>query len=373
MRPVWAEINLKAIAENIKTLKALTKPEVLFMAVVKADGYGHGAVPVARAALESGADRLGVALAEEGTQLRHEKIEVPIQILSEISPDDHSLEQVVENDLIATLCQKEVTRALSKAAQDKGKTLKVHIKVDTGMNRLGLPADPTTVYEFVRFVEDLPNLEIEGIFTHFALADRPENNFTAEQFGRFKAVLDRLEQEEVKIPLKHAANSAAIIAFPKTHLDMVRAGISLYGLPPSAELAGQIKLNPALSLKTRISYLKEVPAGQGVSYGHTYVTQETRQVATLPLGYADGYSRLLSNKSEVLVKGKRVKEIGTICMDQFMVDVTDVPEVSVGEEVVLIGKQGSEEVTADELANLLGTINYEIVCMISKRVPRIYV
>lgn len=373
MRPVWAEIDLKAIAHNVKTLKSLTKPGVLFMAVVKADGYGHGAVPVARAALEGGADRFGVALSEEGAELRKANIKAPIQILSEISPDDHSLTLAVENDLIPAICQAEVAEALSEAAKRQGKTVKVHVKVDTGMGRLGIPAEPQAALEFIELVRGLENLEIEGVFSHFAMADKPAEPVTAEQFGKFKVVLEALEAAGVTIPLKHTANSAALMAFPETHLDMVRPGIAIYGLPPAADQAGKVDLKPALSFKTKILFLKDVPTGQGISYGHTYVAPGPRKAATLPLGYADGYSRLLSNKSEVLVKGRRASEIGTITMDQIMVDVSDILGVRVGDEVVLIGRQGTEEITADEIAALIGTINYEVVCMISKRVPRVYV
>jgi alanine racemase len=373
LRPAWAEINLEAVARNIATLRKLVEPDALFMAVVKADGYGHGAIPVSRTALKSGADRLGVALVEEAIELREQHIHTPIHILSEIPPETYEASRVATSDLIPTVCQMSVAEKLSRAAVQAGRGVKVHIKVDTGMNRLGIPADPERVVNFVRQVQDLPNLEVEGIFTHFALADKPQSDFTDRQFERFQRVIESLEDNGIKVPIKHAANSAAIMTKPQTHLDMVRAGISIYGLPPSPELSQVVRLKPALSLKTKISYLKRVPVGEGISYGLTYRTDKPTLIATLPIGYADGYSRSLSNRSEVLVRGKRARVAGTICMDQFMVDVNHIPNVKVGEEVTLIGRQKGQEITADEIAKLMGTINYEVVCAISKRVPRVYV
>lgn len=343
------------------------------MAVVKADAYGHGAVPVARIALKSGADRLGVALLEEAIQLRDQDVHAPIHILSEIPPEDYEASQVVARDLTPTVYQMPVAEKLSRAAVRAEKNVRVHIKVDTGMHRLGISVDPEEVIDFVRRIQKLPNLEVEGIFTHFAMADKPQSDFTDRQFERFQQILKALEKNGIKVPIKHAANSAAIMTKPETHLDMVRAGISIYGLPPSSELKQIVQLEPALSLKTKISYLKRVPAGEGISYGLTYQTEKPTLIATLPVGYADGYSRSLSNRSEVLVRGKRARVAGTICMDQFMVDVNHIPNVKVGDEVTLIGRQGGEEITADEIAELMSTINYEVVCAIGKRVPRIYV
>ncbi len=373
MRPAWAEIDLEAIAKNIKTLKQLAQPNTLFMAVVKADAYGHGAVPVSRVALKSGADRLGVALVEEAIELRDQNINAPIHILSEIPPEDYEASQVVSRGLIPTVCQILVAEKLSRAAVQSGKSVKVHIKVDTGMNRLGIPADPEGAVNFVKRVRELPNVEVEGIFTHFALADKPQSDSTERQFERFQRVTSALEKNGIKVPIEHAANSAAIMTKPETHLDMVRAGISIYGLPPSPGLSKIVELKPALSLKAKISYLKRVPAGEGVSYGLTYRTNKATLIATLPIGYADGYSRSLSNKSDVLVRGKRARVTGTICMDQFMVDVNHISDVKVTDEVTLIGSQGSQEITADEIAALMGTINYEVVCAIGKRVPRVYI
>lgn len=368
-RPVWAEINLQAIRDNVKTLKSLTKPGTLFMAVVKANGYGHGAKQVARAAVEGGADRLGVALVEEAVELREAGFRVPIHILSEIPPEAAPL--VISNDFIPTVCTRPVAEALSRVAQKSNRKAKIHLKVDTGMNRLGL--FPAEVPSFIEFVNKLPNLEIEGIFTHFALADKPENEYTLRQLRKFQDLLLILQKKGVNIRLKHAANSAATVFFPETHFDMIRIGITLYGLHPSAATKGKINLKPALQLKARVSYVKKIKAGEGVSYGFTYRSPVATTIVTLPLGYGDGYSRLLSNKSQVLLEGQRMPVVGQICMDQLMVDAGPLEGVAPGSEAVLIGRQGNEEISVDELADILGTINYEVVCMINSRVPRVYV
>lgn len=372
MRPVWAEIDLSAIKHNIEVLRGLTRPGALFMAVVKANGYGHGAIQVAEAAIAAGADRLGVATIEEAMQLSNAGISVPIHILTEIPSDQGDLCAAVNKGFVLTVCRRDFVDALSSAALETGKPAKVHIKVDTGMNRLGIPGNPRDVAAFIEHMLNLGNVDIEGIFTHFATADDPSSDFPRVQMERFNNVLAALADRKICPPVRHAANSAAIITFPDSHLDMVRAGIAMYGLSPSAAMAGSADVKPALSLKTRISFIKDVPAGQGISYGLAFVTKKASRIATLPLGYADGYSRLLSNKTEVLVKGKRVANTGTICMDQFMVDVSDVPGAETGDECILIGQSGADRITAEDLAAKLGTINYEIVCAVSARVPRIY-
>ena len=367
-RGVWAEIDLRAIANNITEFQNIIKPDCQLMVVVKADAYGHGAVPVAEEALKNGANRLGVATVQEGRELRLAGISAPIQILSQAPV--FASKEIVENDLIPTVCIPEEVSSLASEAEKAKKKVKVHVKVDTGMNRIGL--FPDQVLPFLKHFEEFPSLEIEGISTHFALANQPQDDSTKNQFAKFTDLVDQLEQEGINIALKHAANSAACIFFPDTHLDMVRIGISLYGLHPSSESKGKISLEPALSLKAKVVYLKTIEKGEGVSYGLTYKAPSAVQVATLPLGYADGYTRLLSNKSEVLVEGSRASAIGNICMDQFMVNVTDISGVDVGTDVILIGRQNGGEISVDELAEILGTINYEITCMISKRVPRIY-
>ena len=368
-RPVWAEVNLDSICANIKTIKKLLGDKTILMAVVKADGYGHGAVEVSREALRCGAGRLGVALPEEGVSLRKAGIKAPIQILGEIHPSASRL--VIEYDLIPTLCSAAAASSLSSEAKRRNKSVKFHAKVDTGMHRLGLA--PGEVSAFLNYLKNLPGLELEGIFTHFACADRPENGYTKRQFSEFTALISGLEEDGFVFSLKHAANSAAATFFPETHLDMVRIGIALYGLHPSDATKGKIDLRPALRLISSVSSLKPLPAGEGVSYSLTYRAAKDTRVALLTLGYADGYTRLLSNRADVLINGRRAPVIGNICMDQFMVDVGAIENVKSGDEVVLIGKQDEEEISADDLAKILGTINYEITCMISKRVPRVYV
>ncbi|MFA5867288.1 MAG: alanine racemase [Actinomycetota bacterium] len=372
MRPVWAEIDLTAIIHNTKILKGLVSPDTLFMAVVKANGYGHGAYRVAEAALAAGADRLGVATIEEAGQLMSAGIDTPIHILSEAPPNPEDSGAIAENKFIATVCRPETADSLSRAAEDIGQEVVVHVKIDTGMNRLGLKDDPAAVVAFLEHLNRLPAIMPEGIFTHFATADDPASDFPARQLDRFMTVVGELDKRGLCPPIKHAANSAAIIGFPESHMDMVRAGIAMYGLDPSPAFAGRAEIKPALALKARISFVKEVPAGEGISYGLTFKTSRDSRIATLPLGYADGYSRLLSNKTDVLVKGQRAVNTGTICMDQFMVDVTEIAGVEPGTEAALIGRDGGASITADEIASRLGTINYEVVCMISARVPRVY-
>lgn len=340
------------------------------MAVVKANAYGHGAVEVSRTLLANGADRLGVALLQEALELRQEGFAVPILILG-FTPS-HQLEAVVRANIAQTIFSYEQAWTLSRVAGELGKKARVHVKIDTGMGRLGFPADDQTVKTILR-ISRLPNLEIEGIFTHFATADEKDKTFTRYQFEQFQWVVEELKAQGLEIPLKHAANSAAIIDLPETHLDLVRPGISLYGIYPSPDVCkDRINLIPAMTFKTQIAFLKRVRPGTSISYGRTYVAKEERVIATLPLGYADGYSRALSNRGKVLVKGKKVPIVGRVCMDQTMIDVTEVSDVRVGDEVVLFGREGREKLPVEEVAGQLGTIAYEVVCMVSSRVPRVY-
>lgn len=365
-RPVWAEINLNAIGKNIGTIKKLISPDTRFMAVVKADGYGHGAIEVSKEALRWGVDRLGVALPEEGVALRKAGITAPVQILGEMHPSAASL--VVEYNLIPTICSKVAADALAAEANLQNKSIQLHIKVDTGMNRLGLFPDDVPL--FMDYLKQLPCLEVEGIYTHFACADDPESNYTKKQLSKFMHLISDLQDKNSCPPLRHAANSAATIFLPQSHLDMVRIGIALYGLHPSDATKAKINLEPALSLITSISQIKPLLAGEGVSYSLTHVATRDSVLGLLALGYADGYSRRLSNRAEVLIGGCRAPVVGNICMDQLLVDISDIEGTKVGDEVVLIGKQNTQEIAADELAGILGTINYEITCMISNRVPR---
>jgi len=369
-RPVWAEIDLAAIVNNLNELRRVTRPPAGMMAVVKANAYGHGAVPVSKTVLANGADCLGVAIFNEARELREAGIRAPILILG-YTPAEQALE-TVKLDVAQTIYSLEGAEALSAAAVKLGKKVKFHIKIDTGMSRLGFKIDAGTLQEVMK-IAALPGIEVEGMMTHFAVADIADKEFTYSQSRKFDNLVLQLKEMGFNCPVKHVANSAAIIDLPGMHLDMVRAGISLYGLYPSRDvMKHKINLIPAMSLRARVAHLKTVPPGTGISYGRTYTTDQETIVATVPVGYADGYSRRLSNKAHVLVNGRRAPVIGTVCMDQFMIDVTNIPGVKVGDEVTLMGRQGNLEVTADMLADLLGTINYEIVCMVSARVPRVY-
>lgn len=368
--PVWAEINLSAITHNMREIRQVVGTATRIMAVVKADAYGHGAVEVSKAALVGGADWLGVARLAEGVALREAGLDVPILVLGYTPPEQAA--EVVRYELSQTVYTGEAASFLAAAAGREGRRARVHLKIDTGMGRIGWLADSPAVPEILS-VAGLPDLEIEGIFTHFATADSRDKSYAREQFERFLVMIEALQRNGLEIPFKHAANSAALLEMPETRLDMVRPGIIIYGLFPSDEVDRTlINLQPAMSLKTRVAYVKHVPAGFKVSYGCTFTTRKPTTIATLPLGYADGYSRLLSAKGEVLIHGQRAPVAGRVCMDQFMVDVGHVPDVEIGDEAVLFGRQGSAEITADEVANWLGTINYEVVCMVSHRVPRVF-
>lgn len=369
-RPTRAEIDLDCVAHNLRLAREAVGPAVAVMAVVKADAYGHGAVPVARAALAAGAARLGVAALEEARALRQSGIAAPVLIMGWTPPGQ--LEAALELNLTLTLFSAADARAVSELASRRGRRARVHVKVDTGMGRLGFPAGEGAVAEIASLCR-LPGLEPEGIYTHLAASDS-DREFTLEQLGRFQAVIRDLEALGITFPMRHAANSGAVWHVPEAHLDMVRLGISLYGYHPAGhEAAGdRPALRPALSWLTAVAQVKEVPPGTPVSYGRTYVTRWWERLATLPVGYADGYSRGLSNRGAVLIGGRRAPVVGRVCMDQIVVSVPAGVEVRQGDEAVLIGRQGDEAISADDLAGWLGTINYEILCAISKRVPRYY-
>jgi len=378
----WAEIDLSAYAHNIRELKRVTQPQARLMAVVKADGYGHGAVEVARTALQNGAEFLGVARIHEAVELRAAGLEAPILVFGYSSPD--SAPTLIDHDLIQTVYSPTTAKALSGQAARQGKKIKIHIKVDSGMGRLGLllgesagkapPNIPAagTIGD-VEVISRLANLEVEGIFTHFATSDSADKSYANRQLERFMEFINQLDQAKLKPPLAHAANSAAVIDLPEAHLDMVRPGIATYGLYPSDEVnQSKVKLKPVMTLKSSIIHLKKVPAGFPVSYGITYRTEKPTTIATVPVGYADGYNRLLSSRGQMLVRGKRVPIVGRVCMDLTMLDVGALKDVMIEDEVVVFGQQGIEALTADELAASLNTINYEIVTSITARVPRIY-
>ena len=369
---VWVEVDLKAIAHNIRELRRITNPKARFMAIVKANAYGHGIIEVARQSLENGAEALGVAHIEEGIQLRKAGIDVPVLIFGYTSPV-HA-KKLIEFDLTQTVYSYETSRALSEAVAAYGKKIKVHIKVDTGMGRLGLLREITdSAVSEVESISRLPMLELEGIYTHFSTADKSDRSYADKQFEIFMDFLNRLRSAGLEIPVTHIANSAAIINMPETHLDMVRAGISIYGLYPSEEVDRSIiKLKPAMELKTKIIHLKKVPAGFKVSYGTNYETEKPTTIATVSIGYADGLNRLLSSKGRMLVCGQSAPIVGRVCMDMTMLDVGEIPEIAIGEEVVVFGKQGNASISVDEIASTINTINYEVVSTIMERVPRIY-
>jgi alanine racemase len=372
---VWAEIDLSAYRHNIGELKKITAAGARFMAVVKADGYGHGAVEVSRVALESGADCLGVARLEEGLQLRHAGIAAPILIFGYTPP--RNARDLIDNDLTQTVFSYSAAEALAGQAERCGRKLRAQIKVDTGMGRLGVLATETSADQRlheVQSIASLSGLEIEGLYTHFATADSADASYAELQLRRLRELLGALATLGLEIPIKHAANSAALMHLPDSHLDLVRPGIATYGLQPSSQWQrDDLNLEPVLQWKTRIIHLKKVPAGFGVSYGITYKTSEPTTLAIVPVGYADGLNRALSSRGQMLVEGRRVPIVGRVCMDLTILDVGEVPGVSVGDEVVVLGRQGERVLTAEDMAATLDTINYEIVTSISQRVPRIYV
>ena len=370
IRPVWMEVNLDNLAYNIRQIKNSIIAPASIMGIVKADAYGHGAAEISRVLLEEGVQRLGVAVLDEGIALRQEGIDVPILVLGYTPPQ--LFHKVLEHRITPTLYNYQDAVKLSELASKNGSNVKVHLKLDTGMGRIGMIPGQDSL-DMVSNIYALPGIKIEGIFTHFSVADEKDKTYTREQFKKFTGFVNTLKERGIDIPLRHAGNSAAGIDLPETHLDMVRPGVILYGLYPSDEVdKGKLSLKPLASLKTVISHVKTVPSGTSVGYGRKYISAGERVIATLPIGYADGYTRLLSGKASVLVHGTRAPLAGNICMDQCMIDVTGIEDVKVGDEVVLIGRQGEETITAEELASLLGTINYEIVCMIGKRVPRVY-
>ena len=363
-RPVWAEIDLDAIAGNIAGLRRRIGDGTELLAVVKANGYGHGAVPVARTALEAGAQRLGVACLDEAVQLRRAGVNVPIVILGHTPVWE--AKRLVEYKVTPTIDTKQLALAVARFSTEQGTVTPVHLKVETGMNRFGLT--PDEVVDFAQFLRTLPGLEVEGLYTHFAMADEEDNTFTRQQFKLFLSTAERLPW----IPCRHVANSAAVLDEPGMCLDMVRPGISIYGCYPSSQVSNSVQLRPALSLKSRIVRLHDLAPGETVSYGGTWMAQKPTRIALVPCGYADGLPRILSSKGSVLVRGRRAPIVGRICMDQCVVDVGHIPGVALGDEVVIIGKQGEEQITVEEVASLAGTINYEILCGISPRVPRFY-
>jgi len=364
-RPTWAEVNLKSLAHNLNQVKKLLSGKTKIMATIKADAYGHGLIPVARKLAGCGVDYFGVASIDEGIKLRLARVKEPILILGLVLKEDAT--PLFRYKLTSTICSYDLALELDRQARRLGQKIKVHIKVDTGMGRIGVAQDDAL--KLLRKIHRLKFIEIEGIFTHFAFADM-DREFTVRQINLFNDLISQLEKNGINIPLKHTANSMGILAYRNSHFNMVRPGLVLYGLYPKQGL--KINLKPVLSLKTKVLYVKEVPKGCGISYGHIYVTKNKTTIITLPIGYGDGYPRNLSNIGSVLINGKSFKISGRICMDQIMVDVGNF-KVSLGQEAVLIGSQAKNRITAEELARLAGTIPYEIVCGLGSRIPRVYI
>ncbi len=364
----WAEIDLDAIAHNVRAFKRHVGERVEIFAVVKANAYGHGAVPVARAALAAGATRLAVHRAAEGIELRQAGLEAPILVMGYTPPA--GAEQVVRWRLTPSLITVEFAQALSAYAAAAGVVVPVHVKVDTGMSRYGLL--PDEVVPYLQAIGSLPGLRVEGLFTHFATADDADQTHVRRQLAVFNEVLAALQAAGITVPLVHAANSAATMRLPEAHFDAVRIGIAMYGLDPSDQWPPVFEIRPALSLKSRVSRVRELPAGAGISYGRTFVTPAPTTVALVPAGYGDGYHRILSNRSHVLIRGQRAPIRGRVCMDQFVVEVSHIPDVRQDDEVVVVGRQGDACIRAEEVARLAETINYEVTTSLLPRVTRVY-
>ena len=370
IRPVWAEVNLDNIINNIKEIKKNINGEEI-IAVVKANAYGHGAVDVAPVLIENGADRLAVAMLSEALELREAGIKVPILILG--YTDVAFSEMLINNDIEQTVYSLDYAKELSKKAEALGKVAKIHIAVDTGMGRIGFLPNEKSVEEVVE-ISKLSNLRITGIFTHFSNADEQDKSYAHNQIEKFNSFINEIEKREVNLGLKHISNSASIIDIEDAHYNAIRPGIILYGYYPSDYInKDKLKLMPALSLKCQVIHVKELPKGEYIGYGRKFRTERDSVIATLPIGYADGYIRGLYEKAHVIINGKLTPVVGKICMDQCMVDVTDIGPVKVGDEVVLLGEDNGVKNNADDMAKMLDTINYEILCMIGRRVPRIYI
>jgi alanine racemase len=365
----WAEVDLDAIAFNLNSFKHHVGKETEIFGVVKANAYGHGAVPVSRCMLECGASRLVVHRAVEGRDLRQGGISAPILIMGYTPSDGAQL--LIDNKLTPTVLDMDSARTFSGTAIASGITVPIHIEVDSGMNRQGLY--PQDVPAFVREIRSLPGLFIEGLFTHFATSDWADLTYVHQQEKRFADVISVLHENGVDIPIIHTANSAAAMRLRDTHFNAIRPGIALYGLKPSDEVSHDIEIHRALSLKSLVSRVYTIPAGEGISYGRTYITPSSMPAALVPVGYGDGYHRILSNKSQVLLHGKRARLVGRICMDQFVAMTDGISNVNLNDEVVLIGRQGDGEISAEEVAGWADTINYEVTTSLLPRVPRVYI
>ncbi len=361
----FAEIDLDAILNNFNELKKCVSDNTKICAVIKADGYGHGSVVLAEL-LKDKADYFAVATVDEAIELRNAGIRTPVLILAYTHDDDNVL--LIENDISMTVFTLDSAINIQRAAQITGKRAKIHIAIDTGMTRIGFSLNDESV-NAIKTISEMPEIEIQGIFSHYACADMTDKTTSEMQSKRFKSFIKLCEVNGIDFPVKHICNSAAISELSE-HFDMIRMGISLYGLYPSEEVdKSKIDLIPAMTLKSHITHIKEVPAGEGISYGHTYKTTESRRIATVSAGYADGYPRALSNVGKVIVKGKFAPITGRVCMDQFMIDVTDIPDTQIDDEVILFGK---DSISAEDIGNMSMSFNYEVVCGVSRRIPRVY-
>ena len=370
IRPVWAEIDLDAIKYNIDSIKRRVDTKEL-IAVVKADAYGHGALDVSKTLVENGATKLAVAVITEAMELRHGNINTPIMILG-YTPLEFAAD-LINYDIEQTIFDLEYAKKLSEIALILGKKAKVHVALDTGMGRIGFLINDNSLNEILK-ISSLKGLEVVGIFTHFATADESDKNYSNKQYKKFTDFNEKLISKGVNILLKHVSNSGAIIDMPNTYLDGVRAGIVLYGYYPSEDVLKQnLDLKKAISIKTQVAHVKILDKNEYVSYGRKFKTERKSIIATLPIGYADGYSRALTGKAKVIINGKFAPVVGTICMDQCMIDVTDIGDVHVGDEVIVLGKDKDLKFDADDMAKAMGTINYEVLCMIKQRIPRVYI
>ncbi len=366
-----AEIDLDAVRMNIKNIRKKTGDNIKMICVVKADAYGHGAVEISKTAIDSGADMLAVAVVDEAIELRRSGIDVPILILGYTAAS--RMKDIVSYGLTQTVYTFDMANELSKAAQESGKVAKLHIKIDTGMGRIGFRhtgEDTDTIKKIV----SLPGIEAEGIFTHFSTADEADKTFTYLQAERFKNIIAALKDDGIEFKFIHCANSAGIMDFDDMFFTAVRPGIIQYGLYPSDDVKKtDLALKPVMSLKSHISFIKTVSESTPIGYGRTYTAPEERIIATIPVGYADGYLRSMKNGGRVIINGAYAPITGRVCMDQFMVDVTDIKNINIGDEVVIMGEKDGLEITADEIAHIMDTINYEVVCLVSRRVPRVYI
>lgn len=366
-RPTWAEIDLTAVKHNLNCIRDLLDDNVKVMAVVKANAYGHGITEVSRVLVEDNVDYLGVATVDEAMTIRHSGISAPVLVLGSVLSEE--AEVAAKNDITLTLCDPELTRTLKEVSRKTGKKPKVHVKVDTGMGRIGVWHEDAL--DFIKAINDAEEIEMEGIYTHFSSAGR-DKMVTRMQIESLENILIEMEKIGIRVKYRHAANSIAVVDWKTSHLNLVRPGILLYGVYPKEAFRKNFILKPVMNLKTKIVYLKDAPTGRSISYGRTYITQKPTVIATIPIGYADGYGRILSNKAEALVRGQFVRVVGMVTMDQTLMDVGHIKDINVGDEVVLIGQQGGSEIHIEKIAKLAGTIPYEILSAITDRVPRIY-